>query len=99
MPKQREPATLQGCLLELMEQVQANHQQWIEPLRHIIQLLDHAQYPQAQHTWQSLLRPMRGSFHGFFVCCDDLDQMRQINMRIDHLRDRVTCELDQLVSV
>jgi hypothetical protein len=83
MPKQRESVTLQGYLLELMEQVKANHQHWIEPLQLMLQLLDHAQYAQAHYTWQSLLRPMRGSFHGFFVCCDDLDQMRQMNMRID----------------
>jgi hypothetical protein len=93
----REPITLQGCLLELIEQANRQDRQWVQPLRRIVRLLDQDQPTDAQHAWQSLLRPMRGSFHEFFICCHDLDQMREVNMRIDQLRDRVTAELDRQV--
>jgi hypothetical protein len=95
----REPTTLQGCLLELIEQASRQDRQWVQPLRRVSRLLDQEQRSEAQQAWQSLLRPMRGSFHEFFIYCDDLDHMRQINMRLDQLRDRITIELDQLASM
>jgi hypothetical protein len=86
-------------LLELIEQATRQDRQWVQPLRRVCRLLDQQQWSEAQQAWQSLLRPMRGSFHEFFVYCDNLDQMRQINMRLDQLRDRITMELAQLASV
>jgi hypothetical protein len=99
MSKIGEPATLQGCLLELIHQASRQDRQWVQPLRRIVRLLDQERLSEAQRAWQALLRPMRGSFHEFFICCDNLDHMRDINTRIDHLRDRVTLDLDHQVSV
>jgi hypothetical protein len=97
MPNRPEPLTLQDCLQELIDQTNRQDRQWVQPLRRIQRYIEQGKVIEATQTWQSLLRPMRGSFHEFFICCDDLDQMRLVNIRIDHLRDRISDELNDLM--
>lgn len=97
MPNKPEPLTLQDCLQELIDQTNRQDRQWVQPLRRIQRHIELGQFIEARQTWQALLRPMRGSFHEFFICCDDLDQMRLVNIRIDRLRDRLSDELNARV--
>jgi hypothetical protein len=97
MSNKPEPLTLQDCLQELIDQTNRQNRQWVQPLRRIQYDIEQGELVKAKHAWQALLRPMRGSFHEFFICCDDLDQMRLVNIRIDRLRERVSNELNQKI--
>ncbi|MEC7121271.1 MAG: hypothetical protein VXW65_15400 [Pseudomonadota bacterium] len=83
-------ASVEVYLQLLITEVSKQNRQWVKPLRRIQRLYLAGQHLEAQQLWQSLLRPMHGSLHEFFVYCEDLDQMREVNARIDGIRERIS---------